>query len=450
MTNGTTGTNGRKKLPLEGLRILDITVVWAGPYGTMHLADWGAEVIRIESTSHFATSSRGTMARPPKAMVALRAGGMGYPDDEPGERPWNRNAIFNTHARHKKSVTLDMTVPEGQEIFERLIKNSDGLIENNVAISMERLGVTWERLSEINPRLILIRQPAFGIEGPYKNYRTWGNHMEALAGHPLLRTYPNEDPARGPSGVPSDAAGGIGGALAFLMGLRYRNKTGKGVMIEAPTAENFIPLMGEFVMDYTMNGRVHTQLGNQHPYFAPHQAYRCKDAEGAVPGETERWVTIVCRSDAEFQALCGIMEAPGLALDARFSGALERWKHRSELDALVSQWTSDKDPSDLAHRLQDAGIAAGMIMNERDVLNDPHVKERGFFQEVTHPEAGTHQNPTYGVKLSKTPNEIRRHAVLLGQDNEYVYKEVAGHSDDEYKHFVETGMAGMDYAENVS
>ena len=104
---------------------------------------------------------------------------MGYPDDEPGQRPWNRNAIFNAQARHKKSVTLDMTVPEGQEVFERLIKNSDGLIENNVAISMERLGVTWERLSEINPRLILIRQPAFGIEGPYKNYRTWGNHMEA-------------------------------------------------------------------------------------------------------------------------------------------------------------------------------------------------------------------------------------------------------------------------------
>ncbi|MDA1095904.1 MAG: CoA transferase [Chloroflexi bacterium] len=440
----TTPTNGRKKLPLEGLRILDITVVWAGPYGTMHLADWGAEVIRIESTQHFATSTRGTMARPPKAMVAMRATAMGYPDDEPGERPWNRNAIFNTVGRNKKSVTFDMTKPEGQAIFERLVRESDGLVENNVAISMERLGVTWERLSAINPRIILVRQPAFGIEGPYKNYRTWGNHMEALIGHPYLRSYPNEDPARGPSGVPSDAAGGVSGALAFLMGVRYRNKTGKGVMIEGPTAENFVPLLGDYVMDATMNGRVYTQQGNQHPYFAPHQVYRCRD------GERERWLTIVCRSDAEFQVLCDVMGAPGLALDPRFQGSLSRWKHRTELDALIAQWTADQDARELMIRLQGAGIAAGMVMDEAEVLADPQVNERGFFQTVTHPEAGTHRNPTFGFKLSKTPNEIRRHAVLLGQDNEYVYKEVMGYTDEEYKHFEEAGHIGMDYAPGVA
>ncbi len=446
-TNGS--KNGRKKLPLEGLRVLDITVVWAGPYASMHLADWGAEVIRIESTKHFATSTRGTMARPPQAMVALRSAAMGYPDDEPGERPWNRNAIFNTHGRNKKSVTMDLTVPEGQEIFERLVANSDGLIENNVAISMERLGITWERLSKINPNLVLVRMPAFGIEGPYKNYRTWGNHMEALAGHPLLRAYPNEDAARGPSGVPSDAAGGVGGALAFVMGVRYRNKTGKGVMIEAPTAENFVPLLGDFVMDYSMNGRVHTQLGNYHPNYAPHQAFKCKDTD-RPGGERERWVTITCRSDEEFRSLCEVMGMSELAADARFRVGSERWQNRSELEAVISQWTADKDPTDIAQRLQDVGVPAGKILNERDVLNDEHVKQRGFFQTVTHPEAGTHQNPTFGVKLSKTPNEIRRHAVLLGQDNEYVYKKVAGYSDDEYAHFVETGMAAMDYDEGVA
>ena len=118
---------GTGKLPLEGLRILDITVVWAGPYGTMHLADWGAEVIRIESIKHFATSTRGQMARPPLEMVRLRNTGMGYVDDDPGDRPWNRNAIFNTHARNKLSVTMDLNTPEGQEALERLVASADGL-----------------------------------------------------------------------------------------------------------------------------------------------------------------------------------------------------------------------------------------------------------------------------------------------------------------------------------
>ena len=187
---------GTGRLPLEGLRILDVTVVWAGPYGTMHLADWGAEVIRLESIRHFATSTRGQMARPPIEMVRLRNTGMGYADDDPGERPWNRQAIFNTHGRNKLSVTMDLTAPEGQETLERLVASADGFLENNVTISMERMGITWERLSAINPRLIMVRMPAFGNEGPYKNYRTWGNHMEALAGHPLLRAYPDEDASR--------------------------------------------------------------------------------------------------------------------------------------------------------------------------------------------------------------------------------------------------------------
>ena len=436
----TTGRNG--KLPLEGLRILDITVVWAGPYATMHLADWGAEVIRIESLQHFATSTRGQMARPPKALVALRNTGMGYPDDEPGERPWNRSAIFNTISRNKKSMTVDMTRPEGREVFDRLIRESDGLLENNVSISLERLGITWERLSKINPRLIMIRQPAFGIEGPYMNYRTWGNHMEALVGHPLLRAYPDEDPSRGPSGVPSDAAGGIGGALGFLMGLRYRNRTGKGVLIELPTAKNFVPLLGDFVMDYTMNGRVQTQLGNQHPFMAPHEAYRCSGKE--------RWITIACRNDADFQRLCDVMGAEGLAQDPRFRDSLSRWRNRKELDGIISQWTATQEARPLMERLQAAHVPAGMIMDESDVHADPHVKERGFFQEVTHPEAGTHRNPTFGFRLSRTPNSIRRAAPLLGQDNEYVYKELLGYTDQEYKRFEETGHVGMDYDPSVA
>ena len=428
-------------LPLEGVRVLDFTVVWAGPYGTMQLADWGAEVIRIESTQRMATSTRGDMAHPPPAMYN-RGGGLGYAQNDGKQRPWNRHAIFNSNSRNKLSMTVDMTTPEGQEVFEELVRRSDGLVENNVPVSMERLGVTWERLSNINPRFVLVRQPAFGLEGPYKNYRTWGNHMESLSGHPALRAYPDEDLERAASGVPSDAAGGIGGALALMMGLRYRERTGKGVMIEAPTAENFVPFLGDFIMDYSMNGRVHEKLANQHLYWAPHNVYQCAGHD--------RWITIACRDDREFRALCGVMETPDLASDARFRDGLSRWESRSDLDRVIAEWTHDQDAKDLMRRLQDADVPAGAVMDEADALADPHMAERGFFETLVHPEIeGEYRHPGPLFRMASAPNRLWRHAPRLGEDNEYVYKQVLGFTDERYAEFEAKGHIGMDYDPSV-
>ena len=432
-------------LPLDGLRILDITVVWAGPYGTMQLADWGAEIIRIESLHHFAASTRGIVARPPKGSpMVTSTGGMGYPDDDPGDRPWNRASSFNANSRNKRAMTVDMTKPEGQEVFEDLVRASDGLVENNAPANMERIGVTWERLSKINPRLILIRQPAFGLDGPYKNYRTWGNHMEALSGHPLIRAYPDEDASRGPSGVPADAAGGIGGALAFMMGLRYREKTGRGLTIEIPSAQNFIPLLGDFIMDYTMNGRVHTQLGNQDLAMAPHQAYRCE-------GE-ERWVTIACRDDREFRALCEVMGNEDLAAHPDYQDSLNRWNNRKQLDVIISQWTATQNARSVMERLQAVGVPAGQIMDEADAFADPHHRDRGFWQPLDHPEiperSMEHAGPLF--RMDGHLNTVRRAAPRLGEDNEYVYKEILGFSDEKYREFEESGHIGMDYDPSVA
>ena len=172
------------RLPLEGVRILDFTVVLAGPYSTMQLADWGAEVIRVESLHHFANTTRGLMARPTPELIAAQSGataGIGYPNDEAGERPWNRVSLFNHHARGKRSVTLDLRRPEGQEVLERLIAISDGLIENNLPRNIERQGVTWERASKINPRFVMVRMPGYGVEGPYRELRSMGMHMEAFS-----------------------------------------------------------------------------------------------------------------------------------------------------------------------------------------------------------------------------------------------------------------------------
>ncbi len=438
MTNGS-GDQGR--LPLEGIRILDFTVVWAGPYSTMHLADWGAEVIRIESLQHFASTTRGMMARPPREMVLAQAA-LGYPDMEAGERPWNRYAVFNHHGRNKKAMTVDMTRPEGQEVFEKLLRISDGVVENNVPVSMERLGVTWERVSAVNPNAIMVRMPAFGLTGPYRHYRTWGNHMEAVAGHPLIRAYPDLTPEYAAQGVPSDAAAGVGAAFAFMLGLRQRKKVGHGVLIEDATAENFTPLLGDFIMDYTMNGRVWTQMGNDHWYLAPHNVYRCQ-------GE-DAWVTIAVENEDQWQALCDVMRMNGLAEAEPFATMEARYENRRELDTLITEWTSTHQAYWVMDRLQQVGVSSGVVMNEKDALEDRHLHERDFWHPLTHPESGTYKHVNTLWKASNTPNAApRRHAPRLGEDNEYVYRELLGFTDAEYQRFEEEGHIGMDYDPSV-
>jgi benzylsuccinate CoA-transferase BbsF subunit len=268
-----------------------------------------------------------------------------------------------------------------------------------------------------------------------------GMQMEALAGHPAIRSYPGLSYEYIPLGVPSDAAGGVGAAFAFLMGVRYRDQSGHGVEVEAATTENFVPLLGEFLMDYTMNGRVPTQMGNDHFWLAPHNVYTCRG--------TDRWVTIACRTDEEWRRLAEIMHRPELAEDERFATMEARYAHRGELDPLITEWTSTLEPRWIFHRLQRDGIPAGVVYPEAEVFEDRHLRERGFFLTVTHPEAGTHEYAGPAWLASHTPREIWRHAPRLGEDNEYVYRELLGFSDEEYRHFEELGHIGMDYDPSV-
>ena len=432
----------RERLPLEGVRILDFTVVFAGPYSTMHLAEWGAEVIRVESLHHFASNTRGTVARPPASLIeAQKRIASAYPDDEAGERPWNRAGTFNHHARNKLSMTVDLTRPEGQEVLHRLVEVSDGLMENNLPPNIEKHGVSWEQLGAVNPRLVMVRIPAFGIEGPYRGYRTFGHHMEALAGHPAIRSYPDLSYEYAPTGVPSDAASGVGSAYALLMGLRYRERTGKGLMVELATAENFVPLLGEFVMDYTMNGRTWEKMGNDHPWLAPHNVYPSYGLD--------HWVTIAVRNEEEWRRLCDAMRRNDLVDDPRFRDMASRHANRRELDAIIAEWTSIRDARWVMQRLQYEGVPAGAVMNDADAYEDRHHEARGFFQTVPTPEAGTHRQVGRAWKASATPEPPARHAPLLGEHNEYVYRELLGFSDAEYRRFEELGHIGTEYDPSV-
>lgn len=431
-----------RKLPLEGLRVLDVTLVWAGPHCTQLLAEWGAEVIRVEPLQRIQPSTRGAEARYTKeVLAAMRDGARGlpysYPDDDPGEHSWNRAAPFNAHARNKRSMTLDVMTPEGLEIFRRLVAISDVLVENNAPETIERAHVTYEELTPFNPSLIMLRMPAYGLSGPYKNYRSFGNHMEAMTGHHYVRGYRDLDPsATGPS-FDADAAGGVLGAFAVLLALRHRRRSGQGQMIEMALAENFLPYLGEKILDYTMNGRLEEPQGNDHPAHAPHGAYPCQ-------GEN-RWIAIDVGTDTEWAALCAALDEPEWRADPRFGTTYSRWLNRRALDTALAERTRREERYNLFHRLQAAGVVAGPVQDEADAYACPQLNERGFFEELDHPEAGRHRYPGLNLRLRETPNHLRRHACLLGQDNDYVYRELLTLSDAEYERLRALGHIGTEY-----
>ncbi len=273
------------RLPLEGVRVAEITVVWAGPHVTQLLSEWGADVVRVEPANKPQPYTRGMEGVPTREQGrALAAQGVPtrLADNDPGLDPWNRNASFNSHARNKRSMTCDIMTPEGREALLRLIQHCDVLVENNVPETMDKAKINWEELHKVNPRLIMLRMPAFALDGPYRNYRAFGLHVEAMVGHTHLRGYPGQSPELLSESLASDGIAGVQGAVAVMMTLRHREHTGEGQLIEMPLTEGFLPVLGEFIMDYTINGHNTPTQGNRHRWHAPHNVYPCRGGDNWI------------------------------------------------------------------------------------------------------------------------------------------------------------------------
>lgn len=430
-------------LPLEGVRVLDLTVVWAGPFGTMLLADMGAKVIRVENVNVWPTYTRGIMARPPKELAAqYLPWTLGYPDRDPGQRPWNRVSMFNAHARNKLSCTIDLTHPRGRELFWHLVPLCDIVYENNAPETMEKLGITYETLRAARPDIIYVQVPGYGATGPYRNYRALGVHLEGAVGHTLLRTYPDLDPSQTSAVYTGDYLAGAVGAFAALLALHYRRRTGRGQHIDLAQAENAIAMLFQAYMDYALNGRIQTSLGNRDP-AAVQGCYPCRE-EGR-----DRWVVITIRTDEEWQGFCRALGDPDWAHDPKFADPAQRRRHQDELDRHIADWTSQHTSYEVMHILQRHGVPAGAVMDAKDACEDPHLNARGFFQELHQEDCGTHRYPGLLWRYSRTPMSIRRGPVRLGEDNEYVYKELLGVSEEEYRTLEAQGLLGTDYAPHI-
>lgn len=432
-------------LPLAGLRVAEITVVWAGPHVTQLLGEWGADIVRIEPLNKPQPYTRGMEGIPTREQTRQLIE-QGVPsrlaDGDPQLDPWNRNASFNSHARNKRSISCDIMTPEGHETLLRLVEHCDVLVENNATQTMDKAGISWEALQRVNPRLIMLRMPAFGLDGPYSNYRAFGLHVEAMIGHTHLRNYPGEAPGLLSESLASDGLAGVQGALTVLMALRHRERTGEGQLIEMALPEGFLPTLGEFIMDYTMNGHDTPSQGNRHRRHAPHNVYPCIG--------DDNWIAIDVGTDAEFNALCRVLEAPQLAEDGRFRTAASRLQNAGDLDASLAPLTRAHDKEALFHGLQAAGVCAAPVRRALEVLQDPHLAARGFFQELpTGDEQRPYLYPGLIFTMARTPNALRTGPARLGEHNREIYCDLLGYSADEYEALRRQGHVGTAHPPHV-
>lgn len=424
-------------LPLSGVRVLDMTVVWAGPYSAMLLADLGAEVIRIESVTFWNPVARGTLARPSQQHLdRLGPAKGGFADGVPGARPWNRQGNFNSHARNKLSMTCDLRTPEGLDIVRRLVAVSDGLIENNGYGVIEKLGLGYEALSQINPGFILVSSNGMGHTGPYAHYRGVGTQFEDVLGHTWVRSYPDADPSILSGSVVSDTAAGAGIAFALMAALHHKRRTGEGQYVDMSQAENLIPLMAAPFLEAAITGELPRQWGNRNPEAAPQGVY---PAAG-----TDRWVALTVATTAQFQTLCRILDRQDLAEDPALQTLAGRHARHDELDEIIAAWTMSRDQHAIFHLLQNAGIAAGPVQDEAQIFRDPHLEARGFYVPVTTEDTGERYYHRPLWQMSRAQGSIRRGPVALGADNEYVYKEILTVSPDEWDFLVARGDIGTE------
>lgn len=445
-------------LPLHGIRVLDLTIVWAGPFASQLLADMGAEVIRVESLQRPDSNTRG-QTRVNQAMLATGPWGAQYPDRKAGDRPWERGAGTNLQARNKLSMTLDWERPRGMEIFKRLFARSDVLLDNNAAATLEKLGVTYEAFSPINPRLVWVSLPAYGMSGPYKYHKGYGANVEAIVGHTWLRGYTDSDPTTTYPVYHADAAAASSAAFATLAALWWRRRSGRGQHIDLSQAENMVHHLSQAVMDYSINGRSQRTLGNGHPWMTPHDIFPCRDPHPTAsdtgsavngsgsPSESDRWIAIAVANDAEFTSLCGVMGRSDLVEDERFATIMGRRANQAALQEEIAHWTRQRTPIEAMTALQRGGVRAGALHTAREVLDDPQLAARDFFETVVSPGVGTYPFPGAAARMRGTPLRIRRPAPKLGEDNAYLYREVLGVSDEEYDELVAEEHIGDTYVE---
>ena len=400
--------------PLEGLRIIDLSMGWAGPVCTRNLADLGADVIKIEAC--------------------------GYPDWWRGvdnraetvtQRLYEKSSRFNIMNRGKRAITLDLTVPDGVALAKALVKDADAVIENYSAEVLRKFGLDYAELIKVNPSLVMVSMAAFGASGPWRETRAYGSTLEQGSGLPSVGGRAQDPPMMNHLAY-GDAVGGLNACSAMLVALLHRRETGEGQFIDLSQVQCMLPFTAAWAIEQSANGKVTPRAGNRHPSFVPH---------GVFPSAgTDKWVSIAVTDDGMWPALARLigLDDPALAT------AAARRANEDRIERAIAAWTAERSPDDAMEILQKAGVAAGAVRHPMELLDDPHLKARGFWQWIERAYVGRHPQPSPPYRDEDSPIAVRTPAATLGQYNEEVLGGLLGLSKAELERLARDSVIGSE------
>ena len=419
------GKIGQPTLPLEGIRVLDLTRVWSGPLGSRVLADLGAEVISI--------LGRITIPNVEYPQEVVEILGV-FPDNERGDQPWNRSSINNELGRNKYGLTLELNTPEGLDLFKQLVKKSDVVIENFSPRVMPNFGLDYVSLKKLNPGIIMCSMPGYGLTGPYRDYVSYGTNLDPASGLASLMGYKGDRAHMSGNAYP-DPAAAMHAACAILTALFHLLQTGEGQHIDLAQSESATCLVGEEVVGYALSRKIPLPIGNRDRQFAPQGIYRCQ-------GE-DKWVAIALSTEDEWRSLVELVGSIELE-NEKFADHAGRWRNHDELDRIINTWTSQHTHREAMRMLQEKSVPAGAVWNAPELIADPQLNDRRFFWDIDHPDVGLKTYCGFPVRMADVAEWPKRPAPCLGEHNAQVLKSVLGFSDREIDQLEADGVIGTE------
>ncbi len=400
------------KQVFEGLKVVDFSWAAAGPQVGRELAEHGATVIRVESHTH---------------LDPLRAF-QPFKDSTPGV---DRSAFYAEYNTNKLSVSLDLARPRGRELALKLVEWADLITESMAPGAMAAMGLDYESCHKANPMVIYLSTSQQGEDGPHHRFKGVGHHVNAVAGYSSTTGWPDSDPTMVFTAY-SDFVAPWYSLIAVMGALMRRRRTGRGLRIEQSQLECGVSFLGAHLLNWAVNRKDLRRRGNRDSHMSPHGVYPCRGAD--------RWVAIAARDDQQWRSLCLASGNPEWLTDPRFATVISRKRNEDELDGLIGEWTRSFTAEQVMALLQEAGVPAGVVQTCEDLLSDPQMKHRGHYRVLHHPAIGPHSYHAPAYRLSETPCELRRAGPALGQDNDYVYKQVLGMTDDDISDLMAEGV----------
>ncbi|MBT4491136.1 MAG: CoA transferase [Rhodospirillaceae bacterium] len=406
------------RLPLRDIRIVDLTMGWSGPLATRHLADMGAEVIKIESCG-YPDWWRG-WENTPEALAS---------------KEHEKSPSFNQINRNKLGITIDLTKDRGRALALQLVARADAVIENQAKGVMEKLGLSLDELRAANPSIIWLSLPAYGAAGPWSGYRGYGSTVEHGAGLPHLTGEPDGPPIQTHVAY-GDACGGLNAVAALLTGLFHRKRTGEGQRIDISQVEGMLQQGVHGTIAQGLTGAPPVRTGNSHPVFTPQGCFAC--------AEPDSWLVVAVTEDAMWPSLCKVIERPDLADDPSLASVSGRRAMEDAIEDAIAAWAGAMDANLAMTALQNAGVAAGVAQRPTDLLHDPGYVARGFWQTLDRDVVGTKPHPMSAWRFNGERGFLRAPSPLLGEHNQQILGGILGLDDDELAELEDAGIIGTE------